>query len=91
VLRPLVCAAWPVSTGRQRAQCPQHDDDRRDARQTSTDRIEAALNQLINSESPAARAERLRRELRMIEHQPSNDELEAETNPVKDEVVEADE
>jgi DNA-binding transcriptional MerR regulator len=58
-------------------------------RQTSTDRIEAALNQLVNSETPAVRAERLRRELRRLEHQPSDDELEAETNPVKAEAVEA--
>jgi hypothetical protein len=43
-------------------------------KQTSTDRIEAVLNQLIDSEPPAVRAERLRRELRTIERQSSDDE-----------------
>jgi hypothetical protein len=42
--------------------------------ETSTDKIERALAQFAASESPAARAERLRRELRAIEHQSSDDE-----------------
>jgi hypothetical protein len=36
---------------------------------SSTDRLEEALKQLVSSESPAARADRLRRELHRLEHQ----------------------
>ena len=39
--------------------------------ETSTDKIERALAQFATSETPADRAERLRRELHAIEHQPN--------------------
>jgi len=56
---------------------------------SSTDRLEEALKQLVSSESPAARAERLRRELHRLEHQngsaaaPDNEPVtDAERDPV---------
>jgi hypothetical protein len=63
---------------------------------SSTARIEEALNRLVASESPAARADRLRRELHRLEHQNSSAAApviepvtDTERDPVPAEAVEA--